>query len=42
MFTGTIEALQNLWESVKDHKTTVTVSTGAVVLVAVIAMYVLF
>lgn len=42
MFQGTIESLQNLWESVKDHKTTISVSTGGLVLVAVVAFYILF
>lgn len=42
MFSGTITALHNFWESVKDHKTTISVSTGGLVLVAAVAFYILF
>jgi len=42
MFTNTIVALQSLWDSVKDHKTTISISTGGLVLVAVAAFYILF
>jgi len=42
MFESQILSLRLFWESVKDHKTTISVSTGTVVLVAIAAFLFLF